>query len=324
MANASWQALDAAIHPPYTGYGQNWHLRIDLPEGPELGDDPRAGLFAAWEANLPDLLERAMLLVSLIGYEGSLALVHGAHPPADGPLLGFMDFDRAEPRAYLTCEVLEENFNTAAEAFANVHDIDIVPRAVDAYRRNHPYQYQDDTKDTKEKEALEELRREGAPGFGAGAIKPDLDDEGNCVCCGESEAKPEPTEAPRIMQGGRNPHYYEDDGFTPKRKKVLEESVHGGVKSLTFDQRHEVINQMADWIEENVDIGGHLAANLVYPIHDLCMDPGTTYRQISEIRVSENGDTVDIVIDDHEHTAMVVTVREFNRYLGDDRKLRDL
>ena len=302
--NDPWAALDAQVFPPYTGFGHSWVLRVHLPDGPEIWNDPTAGLFTADESNLPDLLERTELLLSLFGWKGTLTLIDGRADPSDAAVLGYMDFDAPEPVTYLTRHVLENVFAQHPDAFTS--KFSVVPRAVDAYRANR-----DEGPpglDTKDKEAIEELRSEGAPGF----AKKNLDDEGNCVCCGD---KP-------VLES-KDPRYgYEKPDR--KRTKTLEEITQANdILRLSYAQRADVIGEMAEWIEDKVNIGGHLASYLVYSINELTMDSGTTYGDITDIYVEPNGDAVHIEIGDNDgHMPMFVTVREWDRFRKDQSKLR--
>ena len=143
-----------------------------------------------------------------------------------------------------------------------------------------------------------------------------------CECCGEP---PETTTA--AMTASDANAEARADRLREKVRKQQQEFKNTDVfidsynsdpktyRRATFEQSQATLNLMADWLEDLGGLTTHLAGSIVRSLHGELSDPGSTYRQISEVGHRPLEDVSIIEVEDAENDMdLVIEVRKPNRH----------
>lgn len=150
-------------------------------------------------------------------------------------------------------------------------------------------------------------------------------EEEGCGCC-SPEPCHDPSDPPAKSASAANA----EDRAERLRERVRQEQAEFKDTDLTvnpyntepniytfarFEQSQATTNLMADWLEQQAGITTHLAGTIVRELHGEMSDPGTTYRQISEVGYRPLEDISRIEVEDLEDDMdLLIEVRKLRKH----------
>jgi hypothetical protein len=291
-----FQELHGAILAKRDGTRTLYTFYSAIPEGPELHDDPAAASLECSRYEFGETITLAAKIVAQLGFDGALYL-HAAGDPGedyeDHPIIGEILFHDAEPVVYVRPKAISNHYD--------VRNIDV-----------SGFLFQDEPATVNTNDPT---------GFVRDALAArDVDNEGKCSCCGKppetaaltaDEANRQEREEP-IREKTRSEQEASRDPDISVNPYTTNEETYTFAR---FEQGKRTLSEMSQWLENQGGLTTHLAGTIVMVLYGEMSDPGSTYRQISEVGYRPKDDVSVIEVEDSEEDMdLVIEVRQAHKH----------